>query len=142
LQALEDAVSNTVTIYVQEIKMRRAKIEALEEAAQGLLTEPAPGSSRFSNRTDSDSIKEHSRLLASRRLAKQLSLKNDKLSYSSRELDKNVVAVEAAKRVLDSFADQYTDPARKSEPSDGDEAEQVEPIVPTWSNWFGRLWPA
>jgi hypothetical protein len=139
---LEDAVSNTVTIYVQEIKMRRAKIEALEEAAQGLLTEPAPGSSRFSNRTDSDSIKEHSRLLASRRLAKQLSLKNDKLSYSSRELDKNVVAVEAAKRVLDSFADQYTDPARKAEPLDGDEVEQVEPLAPTWSNWFGRLWPA
>ena len=68
--------------------------------------------------------------------------KNDKLSYSSRELDKNVVAVEAAKRVLDSFADQYTDPARKSEPLDGDEVEQVEPLAPTWSNWFGRLWPA
>ena len=131
----------TSKIIVREIKIRRAKIEALQEAAHGLVTEPAPGSSHLTNRTDSDSIKEHSRLMASRRLAKQLALKNDKLSYSSRELEKNVSAVETAKRVLDSFAHQYTDPARKSESIDGEETETTPPSEPTWTNWFRRLWP-
>lgn len=140
-QVLEDAVTKTVRGYVHEIKTRRIKMDALQEAAQGLLAEPNPGSSHFTNRTDSDSIKEHSRLLASRRLAKQLSLKNDKLSYSSRELEKNVSAVENAKRVLDSFAHQYTDPARKSESIDGEEMEQTTIPEPTWTGWFRRFWP-
>jgi hypothetical protein len=129
-----------VKYYVTELKARRARVEHLQEQAQGLLSESAAASSsRFTNRSDSDAIKEASRLNASRRLGKQLTLKNDKLIYSSRELDKNVGLVEKAKGQLDSFAKQYLDPDRKGESMEGDEDGETKTMETGWRAWFRNL---
>jgi len=83
-------------------------------------------------------------LVANKRLAKQLALKNDKLSYSSRELERTVGGVETAKRVLDSFAQQYIDSvADEAGNYEGDamQGSGKQTGKRGWTGWLGSFLP-
>ena len=136
LQALEAAVANVTTAYVSEIKARRTQLERLTDQAQGLLSDSAAATSNLTNRSDSDAIKESHRLEASRKLAKQLALKNDKLTYSSRELDKNVVGVDVAKGVLESFVKKYIKSGHPNDATNGGEEDSSRSPETGWKGWF------
>ena len=135
-QALEAAVANVTTTYVSEIKARRAQLERLTDQAQGLLSDSAAATSNLTARSDSDAIKESHRLEASRKLTKQLTLKNDKLTYSSRELDKNVAGVDVAKGVLDSFVKKYIKSGHQNDAVDGGEEDSSRTPETGWTGWF------
>jgi hypothetical protein len=136
LQTLEAAVANVTTAYVSELKARRAKLERLTNQAQGLLSDSAAATSNLTNRSDSDAIKDSHRLEASRKLTKQLALKNDKLTYSSKELDKNIAGVDVAKGVLDSFVKKYIKSGHPNDAIDGGEEDSARSSGTGWRGWF------